>query len=61
MNLTARAFVSIFALLSLSASLSWATETADLGSLDFPNSGAPEAQEAFTRGVLLLHSFEFVD
>lgn len=35
------------------------TET--LGSLEFPNSGAPEAQESFTRGVLLLHSFEFED
>lgn len=33
----------------------------DLGRIDFPNSGAPEAQEAFIRGVLLLHSFEFED
>ena len=32
-----------------------------LGVLDFPNSGAPAAQEAFERGVLLLHSFEFED
>jgi len=32
-----------------------------LGSLDFPNSGAPGAQAAFLEGVLLLHSFEFVD
>ncbi len=30
-----------------------------LGATAFPNSGAPEAQEAFLRGVLLLHSFEF--
>jgi hypothetical protein len=30
-----------------------------LGCIDFPNSGAPGAQEAFHRGVLLLHSFEF--
>jgi len=30
-----------------------------LGSLAFPNSGAPEAQDAFLRGVLLLHSFEY--
>lgn len=30
-----------------------------LGSLSFPNSGAPEAQGPFLRGVLLLHSFEF--
>jgi tetratricopeptide (TPR) repeat protein len=32
-----------------------------LGVLDFPNSGAEAAQSAFTRGVLLLHSFEFDD
>ncbi len=32
-----------------------------LGVLDFPNSGAAEAQDAFDRGVKLLHSFEFED
>jgi tetratricopeptide (TPR) repeat protein len=32
-----------------------------LGSIDFPNSGAPAAQHAFIQGVLLLHSFEFED
>jgi len=32
-----------------------------LGVLEFPNSGAAEAQEAFERGVLLLHSFEYDD
>ncbi|MEX2467369.1 MAG: hypothetical protein WD995_10695 [Gemmatimonadota bacterium] len=30
-----------------------------LGSLSFPNSGAAAAQDAFRRGVLLLHSFEY--
>jgi len=35
--------------------------TGNLGTVDFPNSGAPEAQEAFLRGVLLLHSFEYED
>jgi tetratricopeptide (TPR) repeat protein len=30
-----------------------------LGSLSFPNSGAAAAQDAFHRGVLLLHSFEY--
>ena len=30
-----------------------------LGAISFPNSGAAEAQDAFFRGVLLLHSFEF--
>jgi len=32
-----------------------------LGETEFANSGAPEAQEAFLRGLLLLHSFEYED
>ena len=32
-----------------------------LGTLTFPNSGAPAAQAAFLRGALLLHSFEYQD
>ena len=32
-----------------------------LGTIDFPTSGAPAAQPAFVRGVLLLHSFEYRD
>jgi tetratricopeptide (TPR) repeat protein len=32
-----------------------------LGSVEFPNSGAPEAQRDFLSGVLLLHSFEYED
>ncbi len=32
-----------------------------LGRLDFPNSGSEAAQDAFVRGVLLLHSFEYED
>lgn len=32
-----------------------------LGVLDFPNSGSDDAQDAFDRGVKLLHSFEFND
>jgi tetratricopeptide (TPR) repeat protein len=35
------------------------THIEGLGSLTFPNSGAPEAQHDFIRGVLLLHSFEY--
>ncbi len=38
-----------------------AAQTAGLGRLDFPNSGVPGAQEQFIRGVLLMHSFEYVD
>ena len=36
-------------------------ESSGLGSIDFPNSGAPEAQTAFLTGVKALHSFEFYD
>src|ERR1700740_3539905 len=32
----------------------------DLGHVDFASSGAPEAQPAFLRGLLLLHSFEYL-
>jgi tetratricopeptide (TPR) repeat protein len=32
-----------------------------LGVLEFPTSGAPEAHDAFERGVMLLHSFEYED
>ena len=35
--------------------------TANLGSIDFPNSGAAEAQAAFLTGMKALHSFEFED
>ena len=30
-----------------------------LGTIDFPTSGTPDAQDAFIRGVLYLHSFEY--
>ncbi len=33
----------------------------ELGRVDFPTSGSPEAQEAFLEGVLWLHSFEYED
>lgn len=32
----------------------------ELGHVDFPSSGAPQAQPAFIRGLLLLHSFEYL-
>lgn len=35
------------------------TDFPGLGAVSFPNSGSPEAQEPFYRGVLLMHSFEF--
>ena len=33
----------------------------ELGKIDFPNSGKPEAHQAFIKAVLLLHSFEYAD
>ena len=31
----------------------------DVGTLSFPTSGSPEAQESFLRGVAILHSFGY--
>jgi tetratricopeptide (TPR) repeat protein len=36
-------------------------QSQDLGSIDFPTSGAPAAQPLFIKGVLLMHSFEYDD
>lgn len=33
----------------------------ELGEIDFPSSGSPNAQPDFLRGVLLIHSFEYDD
>jgi tetratricopeptide (TPR) repeat protein len=58
------------ALAVFATSTTWAHEGEDesshlppliLGILDFPNSGSDDAQDAFDRGVKLLHSFEFDD
>lgn len=46
--------VCAFLLLPLSVA-----QADDLGNISFPNSGAPEAQEAFLTGVKALHSFQF--
>lgn len=35
--------------------------SSSLGKIEFPNTGSPAAQDAFVRGVLLLHSFEYED
>lgn len=51
---------SFMAILSVLFSLPLIASS-DLGRIDFPNSGSPEAQEPFIRGVLLLHSFEYED
>jgi tetratricopeptide (TPR) repeat protein len=52
-------FLCAFALLSLRSSAQAPTQA--LGRITFPTSGAPAAQPAFLRGVLLLHSFEYDD
>ena len=51
--------LSLALVTALLLSVSPAAQT--LGETDFPNSGAPEAQEPFLRGLLLLHSFEYAD
>ena len=35
----------------------WAQDDMDLGTIQFPTSGSPEAQAHFIRGVSALHSF----
>jgi tetratricopeptide (TPR) repeat protein len=47
--------------LAATAGLTAPVTVPELGTIDFPNSGSPEAQEAFARGALLLHSFEYED
>ena len=68
-NSRRRLFVAFLALGSFNACAPGQTDVATstdaavfvegLGSLSFPNSGAAGAQDAFRRGVLLLHSFEY--
>jgi len=50
----------LLVLLTIVGSLQ-AAEFADLGRIEFPNSGSPEAQETFLRAMLMLHSFEYED
>jgi tetratricopeptide (TPR) repeat protein len=47
--------------LAATAGLAAPVTVPELGTIDFPNSGAPEAQAAFARGALFLHSFEYED
>ena len=48
-------------LISCPAAADLGAQERRLGDVDFVNSGAAPAQDAFERGVLLLHSFEFDD
>ena len=52
-SLPAWATAAVFFVLAAPASAQ------NLGTIDFPTSGRPEAQPAFIRGVLYLHSFEY--
>ena len=45
----------------LATALVCAAQTTNLGHIDFPTSGTPEAQKHFIQGMLLLHSFEYED
>jgi tetratricopeptide (TPR) repeat protein len=56
----AGATVAVIALVSCVASEPRA-DVEGLGEIEFANSGAAEAQQAFVRGALLLHSFEYED
>ena len=49
-------FAPLFAILTLTAA-----QQTNLGHIDFPTSGSPEARKHFIQGVLLLHSFEYAD
>lgn len=55
-RLLALLLVGLFLLPTLAAA-----QTPEYGATTFDTSGAPEAQDAFTRGLLMLHSFEYVD
>ncbi|MGA7237213.1 MAG: hypothetical protein WBY44_16120 [Bryobacteraceae bacterium] len=50
-------FACLLAVLTLTA----VAQERNLGHIDFPTSGSPEAQKHFIQGVLLLHSFEYAD
>jgi tetratricopeptide (TPR) repeat protein len=49
-------FLSVLGVTAMSAA-----QSANLGHIDFPTSGTPEAQKHFIQGMLLLHSFEYAD
>ncbi len=53
--------VALFVTFLAFSSFAVAVEMPNLGRVEFPNSGSEEAQEPFSRGVLLLHSFEYQD
>ncbi len=57
---SARAVAAVCAIAIGAMAPSLSAQTA-LGAIDFPTSGSADAQPAFIKGVLLLHSFEYED
>lgn len=55
------ALIRIAMVTLLGATTAGAETVSELGAIDFPTTAGPEAQQAFVRGVLLLHSFEYED
>jgi len=53
--------LALAVVLALALSAAPRAQPASLGQVDFPTSASGEAQDAFIRGVLLLHSFEYDD
>ncbi len=58
-SLTAGAALAAMLTLASPAGPAPLTGQERLGTIDFPTSGSPAAQQHFLRGVLLLHSFEY--
>ncbi len=54
-------FFLLSSLCNLNINTVTAQENSLLGKIDFPNSGAAEAQDEFIKGVMLLHNFEYAD
>lgn len=55
------ALIRIAMVTLLGAATAGAETVSDLGTIDFSTTAGPEAQQAFVRGVLLMHSFEYED
>lgn len=55
------ALIRIAMVTLLGAATAGAETVGDLGTIDFPTTAGAEAQQAFVRGVLLMHSFEYED
>lgn len=55
-----RVFIVAISIIFISASSLLGQDNL-LGKIDFPNSGAPEAQADFMEGMLFLHNFEYED